>query len=82
MHTIKHIRFLCQYAKKYVQMTKHLYESIVSQVSLILSNWQIVCKYITRYKVFGIISSLSAWLNHKWNYFNAMIVMILMTVVH
>jgi len=42
MYTIKHIRFLCHYAKKYVQMTKHLHESKVSQVSLILSNWQFV----------------------------------------
>ena len=39
------------------------HESIVSRVSLILSNWQFVCTYITRYQVFGIVSSLSAWLN-------------------
>jgi len=31
-------------------------------------------------KLFGIIWSLSAWL--KWNYFNAMIMMIMLTVVH
>jgi len=50
--------------KKHVQVTKkNLHEWIVSQVSLILSNWQFVCTYITRYKVFGIVSLMLAWLN-------------------
>jgi len=64
MHTIKHIRLLCGYAKKTCSDDKkHLHELIVSQVSQILSNWQYVCTYLTRYKVFGIVWSLSAWLN-------------------
>ena len=58
MHTIKHIHFLCYYAKKTCSDDKQ----------------QFVCTYITRYKVFGIVSLLSAGLN-------AMIVMI-MIVVH
>jgi len=61
MHTIKHIRFLCHYAKKTCSDDKkYLHESIVSQVSPILSNWQFMCTYITRYKVFGIVWSFSA----------------------
>ena len=48
MHTIKHMRFLCHYAKKTCsEEIKHLHESIVSQVSQILSNWQFVYMYKT-----------------------------------
>ena len=51
--------------EKHVQMTKNTYidKLIVSQVFQFLYTWQYVCTYLTWYKVFGIVSSLSAWLN-------------------
>ena len=80
MHTIKHIRFLCHYGKKTCSDDKkHLHELIV-QVSLILSNSQFVCSlYNTVLSVWNsfVVVSLA-----KWNYFKAMIVMIMMMVVH
>ena len=78
MQTIKHIRFLCHYAKKTCSDDKkHLHESIVLQVSLVLSNSQFVCTlYNTVLSVWNgfVVVSLA-----KWNYFN---VMIMMMVVH
>jgi len=56
MHTIK-THFLCHYAKK------HLHELIVSHMCPKFFQTGSVCTYITRYKVFGIVWSLSAWLN-------------------
>jgi len=80
MHTIKHICFVCHYAKKKSDDKNHLHEWILSQVSQILYYWQFVNMYKTiYYKVFEIVWSLSAWL--KWNYFNAIMVMIMMMII-
>ena len=63
MHTIKHICFVCHYAKKKSDDMNHLHEWILSQVSQILYYWQFVNMYKTiYYKVFEIVWSLSAWL--------------------
>jgi len=50
MYTIKHICFLCHYAKKHVQMTKNTYTFTSVPNSF---NLAVCLIYITRYKVFG-----------------------------